>query len=396
MVAFLCALVVVIVLPLVLGGGGGGKKVAKASKLILPVGRHDPGSTAGGSGAPGEPLKSRPVLDTIEHEGVVYLKPVVSPQEAHVRLAALEKIVTEHRMNSKWTGSGVSAQQAMDWMAQYDPARLDLEQVDVGQVLQRYALAVFFFSTHPGTTANRTFVEEEEQEEDSHDEYDEGEDAEDPTREQQDERRIVSFGANWMMDESICTWQGVHCANKPMPNVVVHLNMSRSMLQGTLPPELALLKELQQMDLAHNDLEGGLPDVYIARLSHLEALWLQDNLLTGVIPDAIGEWSHLTSLNLAQNKFSGNLPTSMAQLTNAQLLFLQENLLSGSIPSLGNLKELGTFWMSLSSLRLQISVCREWRYLLCYYILAWSSYLSFLPCLYLYRVLVLEPQRFHR
>ena len=363
----LAVVVVGIVLPVMFGG----KRVKQSSKLLLPVGHdfhHDGDATGGDYNIPLVPLKSRPVVVTIEHEGILYLKPAFTKAEAQQRTKRLEQIVSEHRMNPKWTGSGDAAARAIEWMASYDPARLDMDELDVGDVLQRYALAVFFFTTHPDTTANRTMItdamveddDDSESREDSEDiasvssvlvedSETEGrsnpEDNEDetPTRGQQDERRIDTFGANWMMEDNICSWQGIQCADEPLPNVVVALNMSRSMLQGTLPPELALLKELQHMDFGHNDLAGNVPDVYVERMANLEALWLQDNLFTGMIPDAIGEWSQLTCLNLAQNKFSGNLPASMAQLTELQLLFLQENLLSGPVPSFGDMEQLGKY-----------------------------------------------------
>ena len=369
----LAVVVVVVVLPILLGG----QRVTKSSKLMLPVGDnfHHNGDAPHNNNNDDDdddvttipvvpPISSRPVLDTVQYGGVLYLKPAFAKEEAQQRSKRLEAIVSEHRMNPKWTGSGTAASRAIDWMASYDPARLDMERLDVGDVLQRYALAVFFFTTHPDTAANRTVVE------DSTEGYVDGEDNpsvssvfadrqdssadtsvlskgrshpddESPTSEQQGERRIDTFGANWMMEDNICLWQGIQCADEPLPNVVVALNMSRSMLQGTLPPELALLQELQHMDFGHNDLAGHVPDVYVERMTNLEALWLQDNLFTGVLPDSIGDWTQLTCLNVAQNKFSGNLPTSLVQLSDVQLLFLQENLLSGTVPSLGAMQKLG-------------------------------------------------------
>jgi len=324
LLAVVCVMVVVIVVPLATATTTAVK--ANSSRLNVPVG-HEPG-----------PLKAPTGHDTIEQERtVVYLKPTFSTRDVTKRSQLLEQIIGVHGMNSNSTGSAASARKAKEWLVRYDPARIDFKQSDSMEVLQRYALAVLFFSTHPGTSSNRTVFHSVPASN-----VDGSQDLEDDivSREQQDERRTDSYGTNWMMDESICTWSGVQCADLPMPNVVVYLNMSHSMLQGTLPPELALLKELKHMDFGHNDLQGKIPEIFTEKLPYLEALWLQDNLLTGVLPENIGKLSHLRYLNLAQNKFSGNIPTSINQLTELQLLYFQENLLSGPIPSLESLNQL--------------------------------------------------------
>jgi len=322
-------LVIAILLPLLLPKGG----VIKSSELLVPL----RGASAGDG-------MVHPVIDTIEKEGITYLVPVFSPEEADIRAETMHKILLEHRMDFSYVD--VYAEEGLKWMAEYDPAQMSFG-ADEGAILQRYALAVFFFATHPGTAANRTTDEAitrgntpEEQEEET---TDADAVADTMFQGEQDERRIDSYGANWMIGGNICDWQGIECQDNSR---VVHLNMSGTTLQGTLPAELALLKELSVIDLSHNYLEGELPKVYMERLTKLKYLMLHDNLLQGLLPERMGAWNSLTYINLAQNKFSGYLPRNLEELTDLELLFLQENLFSGSIPSMKGMKALEYLYLN--------------------------------------------------
>lgn len=322
-------LLVAILLPLLLPKGG----VVKESELLVP-------SFAGAKNNDGNTMV-HPVIDTIEKEGITYLVPVFPPEEADERAEIMHKILLEHRMDFSYVD--VYAEEGLRWMSEYDPAQLSLN-MDEGAILQRYALAVFFFATHPGTAANRTTDEAITRSRSYQGNKDETTDAQGmvPTGEQ-DERRIDSYGANWMIGDNICDWQGVECQDNSR---VVHLNMSGSTLQGTLPAELGLLKELSVVDLSHNYLEGPLPKVYVQRLTKLKYLMLHDNLLQGLLPEGMGVWTSLTYVNLAQNKFSGLLPSNLEELTDLELLFLQENLLSGTIPSMKGMKALEYLYLN--------------------------------------------------
>jgi Leucine rich repeat len=281
------------------------------------------------------------VISTIQHEGVTYLAPVFTEEEAVQRIGTFQNILSAHGMNS----SNSFAQEALRWIAQFDPARLDIEANEEA-ILQRYALAVLFFSAHPGTMANRTT--DEALTSGIHDSVDTDLDdnsvaAAGAHQENQDQRRIDSYGANWMMGD-ICSWQGILCEESRTE--VVHLNMSSSMLQGTLPVELTLLKGLTKIDMSHNYLEGPLPDLYVERLTKLTYLMLQDNLLSGVLPANIGTWTSLTYVNLAENKIGGCLPVDLDQLSKLMSLFLHGNLMSGRIPSFKGMKDLGKWALS--------------------------------------------------
>ncbi|CAA7409298.1 unnamed protein product [Spirodela intermedia] len=65
-------------------------------------------------------------------------------------------------------------------------------------------------------------------------------------------------------------------------------------------------------------------------MTHLD---LSMNMISGIIPQEIGELHGLQSLDLSKNHIQGSLPKSMADMYNLQSLDLSHNGLSGSIPS---------------------------------------------------------------
>ncbi|CAB9517854.1 Receptor protein kinase CLAVATA1 [Seminavis robusta] len=124
-------------------------------------------------------------------------------------------------------------------------------------------------------------------------------------------------------------------------------------LQGTLPPEVFLLRHLQIMDVCGNEgLSGILPD-QIGELQELQYFFLEDNSFTGSIPSEVGNLSQLKLLSMDfQPYLTGDLPTELGRLENLFYLSFpyrsnQEQLLGSIIPS-----ELGLLSNSLQVLDL--------------------------------------------
>ncbi|KAL5577722.1 hypothetical protein UlMin_019421 [Ulmus minor] len=68
---------------------------------------------------------------------------------------------------------------------------------------------------------------------------------------------------------------------------------------------------------------------------------MENNQLTGVIPEQLGKVANMQRLTIGGNRVSGKIPSSLGNLTQLFLLDLTENKLEGSIPpSVGNLKNL--------------------------------------------------------
>mmetsp|Transcript_48696 Transcript_48696/g.90348 ORF Transcript_48696/g.90348 Transcript_48696/m.90348 type:complete len:1039 (-) Transcript_48696:398-3514(-) len=102
------------------------------------------------------------------------------------------------------------------------------------------------------------------------------------------------------------------------------LNMKNTNLTGTLPSGLGALVNLRDLDLSGNRLRGRLP-LAIGNLSALRRMDLRDNMLNGPLPTEIGDMSSLRSLTLESNEFVGTLPTEVAKLTQLSDLWLSDN-----------------------------------------------------------------------
>ncbi|KAK4595020.1 hypothetical protein RGQ29_018672 [Quercus rubra] len=99
------------------------------------------------------------------------------------------------------------------------------------------------------------------------------------------------------------------------------------------------LKFVNTIDLSRNNLIGIIPDE-ITSLKGLGTLNLSMNHLTGKIPDNIGNLRWLETLDLSNNNISGPIPESMSSLTSLAHLNLSFNNLTGRIPSGNQLQTL--------------------------------------------------------
>ncbi|XP_051132282.1 probable LRR receptor-like serine/threonine-protein kinase At1g67720 [Andrographis paniculata] len=101
-------------------------------------------------------------------------------------------------------------------------------------------------------------------------------------------------------------WSWVQCSSDLQPRIT-NINLSGKNLTGAIPVEFTKL--------------GGLVE-----------LWLDNNSLSGSIPDFSG-CPNLRIIHLENNHLTGDLPSSLANLQNLRELYIQNNLLSGKIPA---------------------------------------------------------------
>ena len=99
------------------------------------------------------------------------------------------------------------------------------------------------------------------------------------------------------------------------------------------------LKFVNTIDLSGNNLTGIIPDE-ITSLEGLGTLNLSMNHLTRKIPDNIGNLRWLETLDLSNNNIFGLIPESMSSLTSLAHLNLSFNNLAGRIPSGNQLQTL--------------------------------------------------------
>jgi hypothetical protein len=84
---------------------------------------------------------------------------------------------------------------------------------------------------------------------------------------------------------------------------------------GPLPDELFNASSLEYLSFSNNGLHGVLDGARIINLKNLCHLDLGNNMLTGKIPDSIGQLKRLQELHLCRNQMSGELPSAVSNCT---------------------------------------------------------------------------------
>ncbi len=193
------------------------------------------------------------------------------------------------------------------------------------------------------------------------------------------------YNDGWLGPEGTeCDWSGVWCSEEDIGPTVTRLGFGANNMRGTLPESIGALPYLRDLFLQGNRLEGELPeavfdnpngtlsrvdlsrnrftgtvpaqalyqarmymllddnrfeelpdfdpppDVQVASRIETTTITINNNELSGPIPDFIGELASVRVLELANNRLSGPLPESMANLSLSKL-HLQNNRLAGDI-----------------------------------------------------------------
>ncbi|KAL2545213.1 putative LRR receptor-like serine/threonine-protein kinase [Forsythia ovata] len=142
--------------------------------------------------------------------------------------------------------------------------------------------------------------------------------------------------ASWNESTHFCSWIGVSCRNQR----VVKLDLSSSMLLGSLSPSVGNLSFLREFELYNNSFRGEIPQE-IGRLSRLKILSLENNSFSGEIPKNISKCFNLIKLGLGGNNLVGTIPMEFQSLSNLKLFFVYLNNLTGQLPPyLGNISSL--------------------------------------------------------
>jgi hypothetical protein len=151
----------------------------------------------------------------------------------------------------------------------------------------------------------------------------------------------------WGSGEEPCLWSGVFC---DLDAQVTSLYLDDNNLSGEIPDSLGDLPKLEHLYLFHNQLSGPIP-ISLGRLENLTELELNYNQLTGDIPTSLGALGRLEQLDLGANQLTGEIPASLGDLTKLENLYLFSNQLSGAIPSsLGDLAQLKALWLFYNQL----------------------------------------------
>ena len=200
---------------------------------------------------------------------------------------------------------------AFDWLLMTDTGT---DPCDSLQVVQRYALAVFYESTN-------------------------GDDW------------VVNDG--WLSESRVCDWFEVGCLADGL--TVYQIDLFDNNLSGTLPTELGALSTMLGFNVFLNSLTGTVPN-YFSTWPSLVLFDVENNTLTGdpllwlgneinsnddednLVPD-------LRFYRTSFNQFQGSItPAALRQLSGVEHLWIAGNQYSGELPSdLGQLTLLSKF-----------------------------------------------------
>jgi hypothetical protein len=135
---------------------------------------------------------------------------------------------------------------------------------------------------------------------------------------------------SWYDKPNECEWKGVGCN---FFGLFIELNLQQQGLTGTIPEEVGLWTNLNSFLV-----DGFLKSVL-------------QNSLTGSLPSSIGKWTSLVTFSASNNLFGGSLPSSIGAWTTLSLFKVANNQLGGSLPSsIGNWANIFTFDVSTNRL----------------------------------------------
>ena len=113
---------------------------------------------------------------------------------------------------------------------------------------------------------------------------------------------------------------------------LTNLSLGGNNLSGSIPSEIGNLTQLTTLGFNDSNLSGSLPPE-IGNLINLGFMSFQDNNLSGSIPSEIGNLTNLSTLFLNGNQLSGEFPVEFLNVVGPYThIHLQNNNLSGQIP----------------------------------------------------------------
>jgi len=184
---------------------------------------------------------------------------------------------------------------ALEWLADDDPANLDLDKTHFKLISDRYKLALLYFATSgSGWRRQHNFLS-------------------------------ASSFCDWNDGGAGSAFEGVGCENDEVVEIILDMNL----LRGRIPTEIALFN-LKAFGLGSNSIEGTIPSE-LGRMGSLTRLSLSGNFLTGTLCSELGNLSKLEGLFLYNNQLTGSIPSSFQALTDLQLVFLEGTALKGNV-----------------------------------------------------------------
>eukprot|EP01082_Thalassiosira_pseudonana_P000083 g127.t1 g127 contig1:303470-306620(-) len=244
---------------------------------------------------------------------------------------------------------------ALDWITNHDSMTV-CPQDDSCHAIQRYVLAVFYFSTEgwqwSSCKAPRNYMCEDEI----------------AAADANCDRTVTPHFASdrvgifqtsaWLTPIHECHWGGVACRGEDEPELAYcldQIDIENNNLRGVIPEEIAALENLRYLYLEQGQMSGTIP-VFLGSLRELQVIDLDFNNFSGSIPNEIYGLANLRQLDLNDNKLSGTVSADIGHLTELYVLQLDHNNFSGDIPSeIGQLEHLEVGFFSYNDFKGTVS-----------------------------------------
>ena len=141
--------------------------------------------------------------------------------------------------------------------------------------------------------------------------------------------------ANWLSEKTVGHWAGIAVNQEGR---VTGITLNYVGLEGQIPAELALLSELEHLDLQDHGITGNIPPE-LGRLENLKELTIYGDGITGQIPGELARLKNIEGIGLSNE---GPIPPWLGQLTELKRLGIggSPQPIPPEIASLVNLEEL--------------------------------------------------------
>jgi len=147
--------------------------------------------------------------------------------------------------------------------------------------------------------------------------------------------------SNFLTDTHECSWGGLGCDDSDL--CLNSIKLDNSNLSGSLPFEIGYLSCLKLLDLDDNNINGRIPDMFTS-LSNLHTIDLDNNYLEGTLPESIYSLPNLVIFDVNDNLLTGTISSQIDGLEKLEFLQFDNNFLQGTFPStIGNLENLHIF-----------------------------------------------------
>ncbi|CAB9505241.1 Leucine rich repeat N-terminal domain [Seminavis robusta] len=220
-------------------------------------------------------------------------------------------------LSSAFDDSSSPQSRAASWAIEEDGLSASLPVRDP-KLLQRYALAAFYFATGGDSWS-------------------------------QCGRNSAGCATSnpWLTAADECTWFSLGCSNDGVL-VEIRFPSDGNRLIGPVPPDVSLLSGLKRFSAPTNAMSGSL-DAF-SGLSNLQTLYVSLNRFRGSIPASVYSLTSLDTLSLEQNALTGSISTLIGRLTDVSVLELGSSSLAGPIPDVSRLMHLSELNLEKTSL----------------------------------------------